>query len=154
MKNQYNTRIKLLRTDNGKEFTKSKFKEFCTNSDINHQFTIPYNPLQNDKIERLNQTLIYSPKAMLHDSLLNHQFWEDAINTSNYIYNHLLHRGIKNGIPFEILNKSKVNYSNIRVFGCKVFFFIPRAFRSKFDNNADPGIYIRYSENPSGYKNF
>jgi len=154
MKNQYNTRIKFLRTDNGTEFTNSRFKEFCTNYGINHQFIIPYNPQQNGKIERLNQTLIYSAKAMLHDSMLNHQFWEDAINTSNYIHNRLPHRGIKNRIPFEILNKTKVNYSNIRVFDCKVFFFIPKAFRSKFDNNAAPGIFIGYSENPSGYKNF
>jgi len=72
MKNQYNTRIKFLLTDNGKEFTNSKFKEFCTINGINHQFFSPYNPQQNGKIERLNQTLIYSAKAILHDSMLNH----------------------------------------------------------------------------------
>jgi len=36
--------------------------------------------------------------------------------------------------------------------GCKVFFFIPKNFRSKFDNNASPGIFLGYSSNPTGYK--
>ena len=44
VKNQYYTRIKFLRTDYGKEFSISKFKEFYINYGINHQFFISYNP--------------------------------------------------------------------------------------------------------------
>jgi len=152
VKNLYNTRIKYIRTDNGTEFVNRTFKEFCHNYGIKHQLTIPYNPQQNGKAERFNQTLINSAKVMLNDSMLSKHFWEDAVSTANYIHNRLPHQGIKYKIPFEIIHKQKVNYSNIRVFGCKVFFFIPKTFRSKFNNNAAPGIFLGYSENPTGYK--
>jgi len=32
------------------------------------------------------------------------------------------------------------------------FFSIPKVFRSKFDNNTKPGIFLGYSENLSAYK--
>ena len=92
-------------------------------------------------MERFNGTLINSAKAMLNDSKLSHQFWEDAISTANYIHNRIPHKGINMKIPYEIINKTKVNYSNIKVFGCKVYFFIPKFFRSKFDNNTKQGIF-------------
>ena len=88
----------------------------------------------------------------LNDPKLSYQFWEDAVATANYIHNRLPHKGINNRIPFETLTKRKVYYNNIRVFGCKVFYFIPKTFRSKFQNNASPGIFLRYSENPTAYK--
>ena len=66
----------------------------------------------------------------------------DAVATANYIHNRIPHHGIKNKILFEILNNSKVDYSNLRVFGCKVLFYIPKVARSKFDNNAYLGTKI------------
>jgi len=152
VKNRYNTRIKYIRTDNGTEFVNSKFKNFCSSYGIKHQLTIPYNPQQNGRAERFNGTLINSAKTLLNDAKLSHQFWQDAIDTSNYIKNRLPHKGNRNKIPYETLNKTKVDYSNIRVFGCKVFFYLPKNFRSKLDNNASPGIFLGYSDNPTGYK--
>eukprot|EP00833_Pecoramyces_ruminatium_P003860 jgi/Orpsp1_1/1177892/evm.model.c7180000063232.1 len=152
IKNRYNTRIKYIRSDNGTEFCNKNFRDFCDTYGIVHQFTVPYNPQQNGKAERFNGTLISSAKAMLSDSMLSRHFWEDAIDTSNYLHNRLPHRGINNIIPYERLNRTKVDYSNIRVFGCKVYYFIPKSFRTKFQNNASPGIFLGYTENPTGYK--
>jgi len=92
------------------------------------------------------------PQKLLNDTKLSHQFWQDVIDTSNYIKNRLPQKGNRNKIPYEILNKTKVDYSNIRVFGCKSFFYLPKNFRSKLDNNASPGIFLGYSNNPNGYK--
>jgi len=152
IKNKYNTRIIYIRTDNGTEFCNNNFNLFFKSYGIKHQLTVPYNPQQNGRVERFNGTLINSAKAMLNDSKLSHQFWEDATSTANYIHNRIPHKGINMKIPYEIINKTKVNYSNIKVFGCKVYFFIPKVFRSKFDNNTKPGIFLGYSENPSAYK--
>ena len=77
---------------------------------------------------------------------------EYVVDTANYIHNRIPHRGINNKIPFEIITNSKVDYSRFKVFGCRVFFYIPKSFRSKFDNNTSPGIFFGYSEDPKAYK--
>jgi len=91
-------------------------------------------------------------QSLLSDSQLSHQLWEYAADTANYIHNRIPHRGINNKIPFEIITNFKVDYSCFKVFGCRVFFYIPKSFRSKSDNNASPGIFLGYSENPKAYK--
>ena len=152
IKNQFNTRIKYIRSDNGTEFKNKYFSKFCLQYGIQHQFTIPYNPQQNGRVERLNGTLINATKALLNDAKLSHHFWEDAINTANFIHNLLPHKGINNKIPYEIIYNTRFDYSKLKVFGCKVFFFIPKRSRSKFDNNTLPGIFLGYSQNTPAYK--
>jgi len=151
IENTFNT-ISSIRTDNGTEFCNIKFKEFCFNKNIIHQLSIPYNPQQNGRAERFNGTLINAAKALLNESKLSKEFWEYAVETANYIHNRIPHSGINNGIPFEILFKTKVDFSHFKVFGCRVFFYVPKSFRSKFDNNALPGIFIGYHPFSNSYK--
>jgi len=115
--NMFNKTIIFLRSDNGTEFKNNKFKSFCINHRITQQFTVPHNPQQNGRAERFNGTLISSAKALLNDARLSHQFWEFAVDTANYIHNRIPHLGINNKIPFEVLFKSKVDYSQFKVFG-------------------------------------
>jgi len=75
-----------------------------------------------------------------------------SVSTANYIHNIIPHKGNYNKIPYEILYNSKVSYSNLHVFGCKVFFFVPKTLRNKFENNSLSGIFLGYSNNPSAYK--
>ena len=74
------------------------------------------------------------------------------MDTANYIHNRFPHQSIENKIPYEVFFNKPVNYNNLRVFGCRVYFFVPKELRSKFDNNSHPGIFLGYCENPSTYK--
>jgi len=123
--NIYNHNIKYIRTDNGTEFSNKAFNEFLISHGITQQFTIPYNPEMNGRAERLNGILIVAAKSMLSDAKLSHKFWESAIDTANFIHNRLPHSSLNYSIPFEILHNTPVNYNFFRVFGCKVFFFVP-----------------------------
>jgi len=127
----------LIKTDNETEFNNNIFKSFCSTYGIQHQLTVPYNPQHNGRVEKLNGTLTYSSKAILNDSKQSHRFWEDAAFTSNYIHN-IPHKGIHSKIPYEVLTKPKVDYSNIHVFGCKVF--------SSSLNNFEVNLIIHYQE--------
>eukprot|EP00833_Pecoramyces_ruminatium_P015872 jgi/Orpsp1_1/1189904/evm.model.d7180000075388.1 len=152
IKNIFNKNIKYIKTDNGTEYNNVNFNNFCDDNGIIHLYSIPYNPQQNGKAERFQQTLIFSARAMLQDAQLHHKFWEDAIDTANYIHNRLPHKGNNNKVPFEVLNNKKVDYSKLRVFGCQAFYFIPKQFRDKFANSTFSEIFLGYDTNPSAYR--
>jgi len=148
-----NCNIKYIKTDNGTEFFNNNFNEFYERTGIIHEHTIAHNPQQNGRVERLHGTLISNGDAMLNDAKLNHKFWEDAVSTANYIHNRLPHKGNNNKVPYEILFKSKVDYNKFRVFGCRVYFYVPKQFRKKFCNTTLPGIFLGYDEiNHTAYK--
>jgi len=150
--NIFNKKITYLRSDNGTEFTSNAFKNFCNDYGITQQFTVPGNPQQNGRAERLNGTLIQIARSMLMDGQLCRRFWEDAVRTANYIHNRLPHNGNDKNIPFEVLYGRKVDYSNIHVFGCRVVFLDQN--NPKFLNNTREGIFLGYDENPTGYRVF
>jgi len=153
IKNIFNKNIKYIKTDNGTEFFNNRFREFYDKTGIVHESTIPYNPQQNGRVERLHGTLISNAEAMLADAKLNHKFWEDAVSTANYIHNRLPHKGNNNKIPYEILYNDKVDYNKFRVFGCLTYFYVPKQFRKKFSNTTLPGIFLGYDEiNHTVYK--
>ena len=49
--------MKVLRSDNGGEYTSMEFKAYLTGKGIEHQLSIPRRPKKNEVAERMNQTL-------------------------------------------------------------------------------------------------
>ena len=47
VKNLSGRRIKILRSDNGGEYTSTKFNDFYKEARIKRELTVPYNPQQN-----------------------------------------------------------------------------------------------------------
>ena len=45
VENQTSRKIKVLRLDNGGEYTKGEFVDFCASEGIRHDFAVPYTPL-------------------------------------------------------------------------------------------------------------
>ena len=45
-------KIKILRSDNGGEYTSKEFVSFCRDVGIKRELTTPYNPQQNGVVER------------------------------------------------------------------------------------------------------
>jgi transposase InsO family protein len=44
VENQTGKKIRVLRTDNGGEYTSKEFMEFCVGEGIRREWTVPYNP--------------------------------------------------------------------------------------------------------------
>jgi len=148
-----NYNIKYIKTDNGTEFFNNNFNEFYNKTGIIHEHTVPHNPQQNGRVERLHRTLISNGDAMLADAKLSHKFWQDAVATANYIHNRLPHKGNNNKIPYELLYNEKVDYNRLKVFGCLVYFYVPKQFRKKFCNTTLPGVFLGYDEiNHTAYR--
>ena len=51
-------KIKILRSDNGGEYTSKEFVSFCRDVRIKRELTTPYNPQQNGVPERKNRTML------------------------------------------------------------------------------------------------
>ena len=79
--------LKILRTDNGGEFTLTKFEEYLKSEGIHHEYTIPKIREQNGVADRLNRTLVETVHSMLIDSKLPHKFWPEALSTATYLGN-------------------------------------------------------------------
>ncbi len=62
---QSKRKLKVLRTDNGGEYTSNKFEQYLKKEGIKHKKTIPKTPEQNGVSERLNRTLVESARPML-----------------------------------------------------------------------------------------
>ena len=67
VENQTGKKIRVLRLDNGGEYTSKEFMDFCAGEDIRRELTIPYNPQQNGVAERKNRAIVGAVRAMLHD---------------------------------------------------------------------------------------
>jgi transposase InsO family protein len=56
--NEFNLRIKKIRSDNGSEFKNTQVDDYLDEEGIKHEFSAPYAPQQNRVAERKNRTLI------------------------------------------------------------------------------------------------
>ena len=99
-KNQLNKKIKILRSDNGGEFTSKEFDNILQSQGILHQTTIPHHPQQNKKAERKDRTLMDAAQSMLKTANLPNTFWEDAVATACYLQNRLPTTTLSSQTPF------------------------------------------------------
>ena len=52
VQNQFDVKIKRIRSDNGKEFDNTNIEEYCDEVGIKHEFSSTYTPQQNGVVER------------------------------------------------------------------------------------------------------
>jgi len=84
VENQTRKKIKVLRLDNGGEYTSNELKDFCKEAGIKREMIVSYNPQHNGVAERKNQSIIGSSKAMIHDQDFPMFLWVEACNTTVY----------------------------------------------------------------------
>jgi transposase InsO family protein len=91
VENQTERKIKVLRSNNGGEYTSKEFSNFCIETGIKREFIVPYNPQQNGVVETKNRTIIEATKAMIHDQSLPMTIWAEACMTAVYVQNRSPH---------------------------------------------------------------
>jgi IS30 family transposase len=65
MQNQTGEKIKVLRSDRGREFLSKLFAGVCEEAGIKRQMTAPYTPQQNGMVERRNRSIMEMARSML-----------------------------------------------------------------------------------------
>jgi transposase InsO family protein len=74
VQNEFELKVKNIRSDNGSEFRNTQVEEFLDEEGIKHELSAPYTPQQNDIIERKNRTLIEEARTMLDNTRLRTHF--------------------------------------------------------------------------------
>ena len=143
--------IKVLRTDNGGEYTSTVFQNYLKKEGIRHELTIPKTPEQNGVAERLNRTLVEMARSMLLDGKLKLKFWAEAVSTAVYLKNRTPSSALKI-TPYEAWHGSKPKVDHLRVFGCDAFAHIPKDERSKFNSKTRKCIMVGYGDVTKGYR--
>jgi transposase InsO family protein len=122
--NEFELRIKKIRSDNGTKFKNSQIEGFLWEEGIKHEFSSPYTPQQNRVMEIKNRTPLDMVRTMLDEYKTSGRFWAEAIKTACYSINRLyLHRILKK-TPYELLTGKKPNVSYFRFFGSSALFLL------------------------------
>ncbi|WVZ96452.1 hypothetical protein U9M48_042090 [Paspalum notatum var. saurae] len=152
--NEYEVKIKKVRSDNGKKFKKTGVEEYLDEEGIKHEFSVPYTPQQNGVVERKNRTLIEAARTMLDEYKTPDNFWAEAVNTACHAINRLYLHKIYKKTSYKLLtgNKPKVHY--FWIFGCKCFILNKKTKSSKFGPKVDEGFPLGYASNAHGYRVF
>eukprot|EP00253_Pinus_taeda_P023024 PITA_23024 len=144
--------ILKLRTDNGGEYVKKTFINFCTENGIQMQHTVPYTPQQNGVAERKNRTLKEMANCMLQSKGLSLSFWAEAINFANYIINRTLTKVLRNITPEEAWSSIKPDVSHFRIFGSEAWAHIPDEKHKALKPKSEKCTFVGYSEDVKGYR--
>ena len=145
-------KLKIVRTDNGGEFVNKDFEDTFTKEGIKHERTCFYNSASNGIVERANRTVTEIARCMMQDAKLPPKFWAEATSTAAYIHNCTPTNKGEGPTPMELWTGNKPNVKHLRVFGCKVYYYIPKQKRNKLEPRAKKGMFVGYSKNQKAYR--
>jgi hypothetical protein len=138
-------KIKILRSENGGEYTSNEFGSFCKDFVIKRELTTTYNSQQNGVAERKNRTIMVV-KTTIHDKDLSMHLWVEAERTTIYVQKRLSHSALGFKTPEEMFSGKNLEVSHLKIFGCSVFVHIPKEKRTKLDPSGKNGIFSEYGE--------
>jgi hypothetical protein len=144
-------KLRVLRTNNGGEFTAAEFTSYCADQGIQRHYSAPYSPQQNDVVERRNQTVVGLARALLKQRGMPAIFWGEAVVTAVYILNRSPTKALEGRTPYEAWHGRKPAVSHLRVFGCLAF-AKELGHVSKLDDRSTPGVFIGYAEGSKAYR--
>ena len=136
--NRTDKRMKILRTDNGREYLNATLKETLDKNEIKHETSIAYYPQSNGRAEHTNRVLLEKAKCMLLDANLPNKFWAEAIATAAYLFNRSPKKCLGERTPEELWTNKKPDLSNLQVFYCRAAVYTPEHKRKKMDPAGKP----------------
>ena len=141
-----------LRTDNGAEYTSKQFKDYCRDSNIKQEFTVPETPRQNGVAERFNRTVVEMGRSLLIQAKLPKCYWVRALSTAAHIRNLTVTANSNQGkSPFELFTGKPPRRNHLRVFGCTAYVMKRKINMKKLDSRSVKAKFIGYDDKSTAY---
>ena len=85
VENQSGNKIKIIRTNNGKEYVSKNLQHLCEECGIQMKHLVPYSPQQNGVEKRKNRALKEMTTCMIEKKDLSPNIWAETINCAAYV---------------------------------------------------------------------
>ena len=116
--------VKIIRSDNGLEYSNDQSLRFFKEKGIEKEFTSAYNPAGNGMVERRNRTLMEGIRTALNGHIQDIKMWPYALKHVVYVQNRTLVSAISKTTPYEGIFGIPPDVSEIREFGRRCWVFI------------------------------
>jgi hypothetical protein len=141
-----------LRTDNGAEYTSRQFKDYCRDSKIKQEFTVPETPQQNRVAERFNRTLVEMGRSLLIQAKLPKRDWVRALSTAAHIRNLTVTANSNElFLAIELFTGKPPRRNHLRVFGCTAYVMKRKINLKKLDSRSFKAKFIGYDDKSTAY---
>jgi hypothetical protein len=144
-------KLRVLRTDNGGEFTVAEFASYCADEGVQRHYSAPYSPQQNNVVERCNQTVVGMARVLLKQRGMSAVFWGETVVTAVYILNRSPTKTLNGRTSYKAWHGRKPAVSYLRVFGCLAF-GKELGHIDKLDDRSTSGVFIGYAEGSKAYR--
>lgn len=145
-------RLKVLRTDEGKEFDNHSLRMELKRKGVEHQMTTRYTPQSNGRAERVNRTLFECVRTLLVAAQCPKLLWDEALRTACAVRNIVSCGAGRSKTPYELFWGRKPDVSMLRVWGCTAFAKEPTEIRRKLDPKSTKGMLVGYSKNKKAWR--
>ena len=136
--------VKVLRNDNGGEYTSNKFTTFCADKGGGHCSTAKWCCWTIESHHNGGSKIDALPKLPL-------AFQAEACSTAVYLNNRSPTAALKDKTPFQRLFGRRPDISNLKAFGCVSYAHVPDSQRRQVDTKAHKAIFGGYP-GVKGYK--
>ena len=156
--NQTQTKMAILKSDRGGEFTSLEFERFLSEHGIIHEMGPAESPEQNSVVERFMRTLASRLRSILIHGNLPIRFWGEVLMATSFILNLCPSKSVSMSCPehawqIDALNvvSPKIRYNRLRILGCLAF-TVPPGHRGKLSPRSIKTILIGYEKNSNAYR--
>lgn len=139
---------KTLVSDGALEYKSKLFSDLCRKNGVRQEFSAPYTPQENGKIERIWGTVTGMSRCMMETAGVSKMMWPYALATAFYLKNRTFHSA-HGKTPYEMFFGVKPSVRNLQPFGCQAFVFSETG--KKLDSKAKRGIMLGYSSRSNCY---
>ena len=153
VRTQFNTSIRILRSDNAKKYLSGSFFSFSSSHWILYQSSCAYTPQQNGVAEHKNRHLVETAHTLLLHHKVTQCFLGNATLATCYLIIHMPSFILHDKITHSILFPNQPLFCLFpRVFGSVCFVHILTLRQDKLSGKAMKCVFLGYSRLQRGYR--